>query len=67
MQFPLLGLARDFHPLDNAHAERTSQQHYSPHSWAIMQEKPLFSPFYSFCAHIFLLCAEINVSLHKIL
>ena len=24
MQFPLLGLARDFHPLDNAHAERTS-------------------------------------------
>ena len=23
MQFPLLGLARDFHPLDNAHAERT--------------------------------------------
>ena len=27
MQFPLLGLARDFHPLDNAHAERT---HKSP-------------------------------------
>jgi hypothetical protein len=25
MQFPLLGLARDFHPLDNAHAERTSK------------------------------------------
>ena len=24
MQFPLLGLARDFHPLDNAHAERTT-------------------------------------------
>jgi hypothetical protein len=24
MQFPLLGLARDFHPLDNAHAERTN-------------------------------------------
>ncbi len=23
MQFPLLGLARDFHPLDYAHAERT--------------------------------------------
>ena len=23
MRFPLLGLARDFHPLDNAHAERT--------------------------------------------
>ena len=23
IQFPLLGLARDFHPLDNAHAERT--------------------------------------------
>jgi len=23
MQFPLLGLARDFHPLDNAHTERT--------------------------------------------
>ena len=23
MQFPLLGFARDFHPLDNAHAERT--------------------------------------------
>ena len=23
MQFPLLGLARDFHPLANAHAERT--------------------------------------------
>ena len=22
MQFPLLGLARDFHPLDNAHAEQ---------------------------------------------
>ena len=26
MQFPLLGLARDFHPLDNAHAERTSSR-----------------------------------------
>ena len=26
MQFPLLGLARDFHPLDNAHAERTSKR-----------------------------------------
>jgi hypothetical protein len=26
MQFPLLGLARDFHPLDNAHAERTSMK-----------------------------------------
>ena len=26
MQFPLLGLARDFHPLDNAHAERTSKK-----------------------------------------
>ena len=26
MQFPLLGLARDFHPLDNAHAERTDNQ-----------------------------------------
>ena len=25
MQFPLLGLARDFHPSDNAHAERTKQ------------------------------------------
>ena len=25
MQFPLLGLARDFHPLDNAHAERTKK------------------------------------------
>ena len=25
MQFPLLGLARDFHPLDNAHAERTQK------------------------------------------
>ena len=25
MQFPLLGLARDFHPLDNAHAERTKE------------------------------------------
>ena len=23
MQFPLLGLTRDFHPLDNAHAEHT--------------------------------------------
>jgi hypothetical protein len=27
MQFPLLGLARDFHPLDNAHAERTAKVH----------------------------------------
>ena len=26
MQFPLLGLARDFHPLDNAHAERTKKR-----------------------------------------
>ena len=26
MQFPLLGLARDFHPLDNAHAERTKEK-----------------------------------------
>ena len=26
MQFPLLGLARDFHPLDNAHAERTKKE-----------------------------------------
>jgi hypothetical protein len=26
MQFPLLGLARDFHPLDNAHAERTPKK-----------------------------------------
>jgi hypothetical protein len=26
MQFPLLGLARDFHPLDNAHAERTTTE-----------------------------------------
>jgi len=25
MQFPLLGLARDFHPLDNAHVERTKR------------------------------------------
>ena len=25
MQFPLLGLARDFHPLDNARAERTTK------------------------------------------
>ena len=26
IQFPLLGLARDFHPLDNAHAERTESE-----------------------------------------
>ena len=26
IQFPLLGLARDFHPLDNAHAERTNKK-----------------------------------------
>ena len=26
MQFPLLGLARDFHPLDNVHAERTKKE-----------------------------------------
>ena len=26
MQFTLLGLARDFHPLDNAHAERTGKK-----------------------------------------
>ena len=26
IQFPLLGLARDFHPLDNAHAERTNNK-----------------------------------------
>ena len=25
-QFPLLGLTRDLHPLDNAHAERTIKQ-----------------------------------------
>ena len=25
IQFPLLGLARDFHPLDNAHAEHTKE------------------------------------------
>ena len=25
IQFPLLGLARDYHPLDNAHAERTKK------------------------------------------
>ena len=28
IQFPLLGLARDFHPLDNAHAERTDKSAY---------------------------------------
>ena len=26
MQFPLLGLARDFHPLDNAHAEASKKK-----------------------------------------
>ena len=31
MQFPLLGLARDFHPLDNAHAERTYKKGCKPH------------------------------------
>ena len=30
MQFPLLGLARDFHPLDNAHAERTTKKAHPP-------------------------------------
>ena len=30
MQFPLLGLARDFHPLDNAHAERTTRESVKP-------------------------------------
>jgi hypothetical protein len=30
MQFPLLGLARDFHPLDNAHAEHTKSLATSP-------------------------------------
>ena len=27
IQFPLLGLVRDLHPLDNAHAERTTEKH----------------------------------------
>jgi hypothetical protein len=31
MQFPLLGLARDFHPLDNAHAERTPTKRMASH------------------------------------
>ena len=26
MQFPLLGIARDFHPLDNAHAEANKKR-----------------------------------------
>ena len=26
IQFPLLGLVRDLHPLDNAHAERTNKE-----------------------------------------
>ena len=26
IQFPLLGLVRDWHPLDNAHAERTNKE-----------------------------------------
>ena len=30
MQFPLLGLARDFHPLDNAHAEHTANKKSAP-------------------------------------
>ena len=29
MQFPLLGLTRDLHPLDNAHAERTNTKNPS--------------------------------------
>ena len=28
MRFPLLGLARDLHPLANAHAERTTKKRY---------------------------------------
>ena len=28
MQFPLLGLARDFHPLDNAHAEASKKDRW---------------------------------------
>ena len=38
MQFPLLGLARDFHPLDNAHAERTSMR-----NWIYSYPAPIFS------------------------
>ena len=33
MQFPLLGLARDFHPLDNAHAERTKKTPATVEVW----------------------------------
>ena len=32
IQFPLLGLARDFHPLDNAHAERTASNRHRLHT-----------------------------------
>ena len=35
MQFPLLGLARDFHPLDNAHAEHTPRK-----GWSLIATSP---------------------------
>ena len=42
-------LISHIHPAKSMRYEY-SQQHYSPHSWAIMQEKPLFFPF------LFILC-----------
>jgi hypothetical protein len=54
IQFPLLGLVRDLHPLDNAHAERTTKKD----EWLI--NKPfiflsLHNPF-----HIFAIIANMQ-------
>ena len=42
MQFPLLGFARDFHPLDNAHAERTEKRQSGRNRLVCRSEKRLF-------------------------
>ena len=50
MRFPLLGLTRDFHPLDNAHAERTkkSTSHRPVHSSQSHQPHILIEKLYLF-------------------
>ena len=49
IQFPLLGLTRDLHPLDNAHAERTTKKETSGSSeclfflFCCQRQKPAFT------------------------
>ena len=66
MRFPLLGLARDLHPLANAHAERTTKKVLTEVKTFLLAESISLEPMPPYILYINELYFSLNQSGRKL-